>query len=224
MEAIDEFDLSKENRLSTFATIKIKQKIIKFLKNNRHKILINKLNDLKEEYYKINGTKLTDEEICQKLEISYEILSKIQKTTNITSLDIPINDDESLINTISSEENEIEENIFKKDLKNIVNNLLEHLSEPHKELIDLYFGLNGNEPISGHKIANMKGYTYQTFYKKLKTILNHLRKIKEVQDLTDYMQHPTTTINFLKICSGEISTNDIDHLEKHLFKTKKTKY
>ena len=167
MVAVDRFDVTLGYKFSTYATqwiiqkisiaIAEKSRIIKYPKHLHE--LLHKLNKLKIDYYKKNGTFLymnddkTKEEFARLLNIKKESLEKILALPTTISLETPINmynnpKPNELKDYILDESNDSEKEVMDKKEQEDIRELLENKSITKNERIVLIkrYGLYDNEP------------------------------------------------------------------------------
>lgn len=152
MKAIEEFDIDKGCKFSTYAIWWIKQSIRKNVLEQKHTLKIspnavyeilnfkNKIELLEQE----EKRKLTEEEIAKKLNIPLnKVTDYLKYDQNIVSIDQTITEEEDMTfkEVIESDEN-VELEITKSTLKDDIEPLFEILNERERKIIELRFGLN----------------------------------------------------------------------------------
>lgn len=188
--AINRFDLSKNASFSTYAYIwidsvikqntRINEKNIKF--ELRLNAIINKINKLKNEYYKENGTTPSIEEMANDLQIDIEKIKKaVNNNYSYVSLQEKINVDEygstELKDFIEDENTNVEEETIKNCFHDELINFLKYsLTEKQFDYIISYFGLNGQKPKKYTEIAKEKNVSAQCVQEKVKNSITRLQK------------------------------------------------
>ena len=173
MNAIDNFDVTKGYKLSTYATPKIKRSIALAIdKKARIKRLpvhmcekIRILNSIKNQILTNTGKEPTVEELASILKIDKKIINKIIiNDQDLISLEQRLSDNDennNLISLISNDTSVLPNDcITQKFMKNDVNHALNCLSEREKEIIKYHYGFN-DTPKTLKEIANIYGITYQ---------------------------------------------------------------
>jgi len=162
--AVEKFNPYLGYKFSTYATFWIKRNIEflnkdKMLKVPRHLHgIINKYKKLKELFYVENGREITEEEIINILKISEETLKNINKAEvkimPITEFDSPL---ESLIQG----EEDINTDIYQEEMKKIVGELLNKLTEREQKIIKWHYGLIESNVKTLDEIGKELGVTRQ---------------------------------------------------------------
>ncbi|NLK63410.1 MAG: RNA polymerase sigma factor RpoD/SigA [Fusobacteria bacterium] len=152
MKAIEKFDISKNYKLSTYATWWIKKEILKSLRERLNFIKIpgnilkdyQKIREVEQELANKKGINYKIEDVSKKTGIKVENIIKIKEIMDKNA--IKSSDDSNTLEIEDhSTEEEIDKNfeIRKNSLK--IESLLNRLSEIERNIIEMYFGLEGND-------------------------------------------------------------------------------
>lgn len=162
MDAIDKFDLSKDVKFETYASLRIRGEIIDQLRkqdpvpvNIRAKL--KKIENAYEELEREFGRSPTEEEVSEFAGMSVKEMNKTLEEThcfNIMSLDEMIAETVNVSESVKSDE-DIESNIDKKELKNVLVNSIMGLTEKERLVISLYY----YEELTLKEIAMVLGLT-----------------------------------------------------------------
>ena len=145
MKAVQNFDFSKENQLSTYATYMVIGEIKRFLRDNgpikvsrNLKEIAVKTKELQERYQREKGIELSLEELSQKLQIEKEeIIMALDASQAIDSMDRRIGEEEgqTIGDKIADKKDDYEEVL--NDM--IVKLALNGLEEQEKKIIILRY-------------------------------------------------------------------------------------
>ena len=204
IKALEKFDITRENRFSTYATPWIKQSITRAIddlgKGVRTPTHFNEQIDKikKEETMLIqkNGEKPTRKQLAKALGIKEKQLDHIiQLNRQCVSLNASVNldsdDSDELGDFIESDEKSPENIVIENNLSNEVNKLLNILSERERDIIKARFGLGGEEKETLETI----GAKYEVTRERIRQIeakaLVKLRTSKRVDRLQGYVSEKT---------------------------------
>ena len=198
IKAIDRFDSSKGVKFSTYATFWIKEEILGSIADKYSTVrlpqyvfdILNKVNEIKENYKAKHGVEITIEELSEKLNISIDSLSNALLVSEIVSLDNPVNDDEedvSFINSLKTEEeNSLEDKVLMSEFKNMVFNTFVIPNDKIRKMIMYRFGFIDGECYTYSEIGKMFGITKEAVMQNIKRGLKQLRNNSQIRDFNPY--------------------------------------
>lgn len=196
IKATDKFDYKLNTSFSSYAYIwidaiikehtRLHEKNIK--PSYKNHLIINKINNLNFEFYKINGRYPSYEEIANELKINindvinalkynYSYISFQEKLDNDFE---DLNDDipNSLLEYVKNEnvdvENEVIDNLYKHELINFIKN---NLTEKQAEVVIEHYGLTNNIPKSLTDFAKEKNISTQAALCRLQLGMKKLKNI-----------------------------------------------
>ena len=200
IRAAEKFDYSKNFKFSTYATLWIKQSIIRAIANYSKSIRIpvhmsDKIRKYKRTYNELAnslGREPTDNEIMQKLDISMSKLQKIKQSILVepVSLETTITDDLCLRDyiedkTLKSPEDEVRHDSIKSDIPK----MLEALPEREKQVLTNRFGLNSDKPKTLAQLGEMLGYSKERIRQIEEGAILKLRANEKFTHFKDYIEN-----------------------------------
>ncbi len=171
LKATEKFDYERGYKYSTYATWWIRQAITRAIADKARTIRIpvhavealNKIKKIKEEYYKKYGEEMSDEELCDVLDLKNETLRTYKKyIENPASLDAPIGEDEdSVLGDFIPSEDYIEgsndNNLYLSKFMEVFDNL--DLTDREKEVLKFRNGVIDGRTYTLEEIGQMYGVT-----------------------------------------------------------------
>jgi RNA polymerase primary sigma factor len=157
MHAVEKFDWRKGFKFSTYGTLWIRQAIQRGLQNSGRTIRVPvhvaqrqvKVRKVESELALKLGREPTDEEVAAVADLPIEQVTEVRElAAAITSLDQPVGDDgeTALGDLLRSDERGPEEHAADNWRDNQVAEVLAKLPELERNVIELRFGLGGDEP------------------------------------------------------------------------------
>ena len=203
IKAVDKFDYTLGNKFSTYATYWIRQAISKAILDQARTIRLpahmvaatRKLNVVSADLEKVLNREPTTEEIARAMGISAakvkEIQSLIKDSISLNTV-ISDDDDTELIEFVPDDTIKSALDVtFDNQNKEIVESVLSTLTEREKEVLELRFGLNSDEPLTleqcGKKLGLTKERIRQIEQKALHKLRNPIRadKLKPLLEEVD---------------------------------------
>lgn len=140
VQGIDRYDWTKGCRVSTYITYWIHQAILKFMNSNNSlkissnaKILKMKADTIKDEHFSLFGANISEEELCQELNISLKHGQKFKVAEDINFIEVDaIKDVHS-----GSNENDLNAKIYSLEIGETLNSIVENLDEKEKRIFTL---------------------------------------------------------------------------------------
>ena len=137
------------------------------------------------------GREATHAEIAHGMDITEEEVAKTMSISQATlSLDAPMapGEDNKLLDYIPDTVNPTpDEQIFVKALTESIEEALSHLKERESKILRLYFGLDGNEPMTLEEIGALLGITRERVRQIKEKALSRLRHVSRARALESYL-------------------------------------
>jgi len=195
IKAVKRFDQTKDARFISYAVWWIKQGIFKALADQSQIVRVpikrawsfskihERLNALTQEL----GREPTDEEVAEVMDIDPEMVREaVTMFQPYLSLNSPLTseDDSSFIDFISDEDENLPDRIVHESMtRESVNNALSKLGEREAKVIRLYFGLDGQEPMTLREIGKIMGISRERVRQIKEAAISRLRRMYKVRIL-----------------------------------------
>lgn len=203
IKSIEKFDPNRDTRFSTYAFYWISQQMDRALMNNGHMIRlpayiyekVNSISAAKNNYME-QYQKIDLETLCNEVNITeqeYNLINYYKKAYySFTSLNtmITLDSDENYVELqdyIPSPETSIENMITLKSLKEEVKRILSILTPREKEVLELRFGLNGDDPLTLEAIGNKYDLTRERIRQIEDKALRTIKRLNLKTGLKDYL-------------------------------------
>jgi len=199
MKAAYKFDERKGVRFISYAVFWVRHAIMDALsrQTNVTRIPLSRarvLSRLRKEIKKLEqdlGRNPSNEEVAESMGISSAEIKKLEEIVKPgISLESPRfeGDEGSLLEYIPEEHIGPEEDLRRRILSERINDSLSMLTERQAKILELYYGLNGNRPLTLEQIGDMFGVTRERIRQVREQALNRLRHPARVASLEDCIE------------------------------------
>ena len=187
--AIQKFDYTRGFKLISYGVWWIRQSILAYKLNRGHITIpqnvkgdYNKMMRFEQKYVNEHFMPPSKEKIALELDITVKRVEKIRQNISISVVSYDVKDEEgySLLDTLESKI-EIKGNLEKSYAKEKTDVLLNKLSsEREKEMLKLYYGFNGNDPMTYSEIGEEFDITGSRVAQILQKAIKKLRRLDKV--------------------------------------------
>jgi RNA polymerase primary sigma factor len=195
IEAAQKFDPSRGFKFISYGVWYIRKNITEYMNKHSRTVRIptnriNALNKLKREMSGLEQlnqrpTSAHDLVGLEGSDLNFDTINMLLSldTMSVKSLDAPFTNDSdsgSIIDVIKNDELGADHLVMSNDLQFLMDSIMTTLDSKQKEIINLTYGLNGNEPLSlieiGHKIDMSREGVRQARKKALKIMKININK------------------------------------------------
>jgi RNA polymerase primary sigma factor len=194
IRAVEKFDWRRGFKFSTYGTLWIRQAIQRGLQNHGRTIRVPvhvaqrqvKVRKIESELNTKLGREPTDEEIAAVAELPLDEVSELRELSRgLASLDQPVSEDgeTALGDLLASERPEPIEEVASADREQRINAVVGRLPEEERNVIQLRFGLTGDEPRTIRQTGTELGIPTERARQLEEQGLNRLAGSPEIEDL-----------------------------------------
>ncbi len=194
MHSLEKFEYKYGFKFSTYATWWIRQAVNRAMADYFHLTklpvhVLEQFNKFKKVYARLREDlkrEPTFDELAKKLNITVDKVREYYNLMNTpVSTDEKIGEDSELADFIKADYS-VEKNVMRKFLEEQLEEILKVLTPQEREVIELRFGLRGEEPLSFRKVAERMGISASTVRRVEARALEKLRKEARKRDIESY--------------------------------------
>lgn len=199
IKAAQRFDETRGFKFISYAVWWIRQSILQALAEQSRVVrlplnrvgAINKVGRALEELEKTFGREPSMEEIANRMEMtSFEVADVMKTSARHLSLDEPFKDDEgnSLLDVLESDRYEPPDGtLMRASLREEIEKVLSTLKSREAEIVKLYFGLDGDRPLTLEEIGEYFSLTRERVRQIKEKALRRLRHRSRLDPLRKYL-------------------------------------
>ena len=198
--AAKKFDYTRNTRFSTYASKWIRQGVSRCILNHAGVIRVpmhtmekmRKLLAVRSAYVQENGQEPAPEELAERCGMEEEkVKSLLELLPQVCSLDTPTgeNEENSLQTLLEDTETpKPQEELVRRELKQLVEHLLQQLTPNQQQVLRLRFGLEDGVSLSLQQIADRMGLSKERARQLEHQALKHMKKLGADLGLEDFLE------------------------------------
>jgi RNA polymerase primary sigma factor len=190
IKAAQRFDETKGFKFISYAVWWIRQSILQALAEPQNKIgTYNKANKAYMAFEQEHEREPSTEELAELLEMSEtEINNIFQSNTRHTSLDAPVHEAEDVaMGDLLEGGDDTDDDVMKDSLRNEIRRVLKSLSPREAEIVNAYFGLDGENGVTIEQIGQKYDLTKERIRQIKERAIKRLQKARYSSALKAYL-------------------------------------